>query len=87
MNKTDEFIWLADNEVGMRLCNLDNDGIKLWLKGGKLKFQGAQGKITEDILNWLRQNKEAIVTYISEKDSAQEKGFDLTSIQKAYVLR
>lgn len=86
MNKTDEFIWLADNEVGMRLCNLDNDGIKLWLKGGKLKFQGAQGKITEDILNWLRQNKEAIVTYISEKDSAQEKGFDLTSIQKAYFF-
>lgn len=86
MDKTKEFIWLADNELRANLHQLACDGIKVWLDGEKLKFQAQQGTATEEALNWIRQNKAAIVSYLLEKESVLEHGFDLTPIQKAYFL-
>lgn len=79
MDKTKEFIWLADNELRINLYKLASDGIKVWLEGEK-------GKVTEETLIWMRHNKAAIVSYLLEKETVQEKGFDLTPIQKAYFL-
>lgn len=86
MNKEKEFIWSADNELRIRLHKLADSGIKVWLDGERLKFQAEQGRITEEELTWMRQNKEAIIAYVLEKRTVQEKSFDLTPIQKAYFL-
>ena len=47
MDKTKEFIWLADNELRINLNKLASDGINVWLEDEKLKFKGEQGKVTE----------------------------------------
>jgi hypothetical protein len=86
MDKTKEFIWLADNELRINLNKLASDGINVWLEDEKLKFKGEQGKVTEEALKWMRQNKTAIISYLLEKEEVQDKGFDLTPIQKAYFL-
>ena len=64
MDKTKEFIWLADNELRINLNKLANDGNNGWLEDEKLNFKGEQGKVTEDTLKWMRQNKTAIISYL-----------------------
>lgn len=60
MDKTKEFIWLADNELRINLNKLASEGINVWLEDEKLKFKGEQGKVTEEALKWMRQNKTAL---------------------------
>ena len=60
MDKTKEFIWLADNELRINLNKLASDGINVWLEDEKLKFKGEQGKVTEEALKWMRQNKQQL---------------------------
>ena len=86
MDKTKQFIWLKDNELRINLNKLASEGINVWLEDEKLKFKGEQGKVTEEALKWMRQNKTAIISYLLEKEEVQDKGFDLTPIQKAYFL-
>ena len=85
MDKTKEFIWLADNELRINLNKLASDGINVWLEDEKLKFKGEQGKVTEEALKWMRQNKTAIISYLLEKEEVQDKGFDLTPVSYTHL--
>ncbi|PYG90249.1 yersiniabactin nonribosomal peptide synthetase [Ruminiclostridium sufflavum DSM 19573] len=61
-----------------RLEAYRSQGIQLWLEGEKLKFRGQKERLSEDILNELRQNKEEIIAYLKNRR------YELTSIQHAY---
>lgn len=53
-------------------------GIQLWLEGDKLKFRGQKEKLSEDILNDIKQKKEEIIAYL------RNHRYELTPIQHAY---
>ena len=45
MDKTKEFIWLADNELRINLNKLASDGINVWLEDEKLKFKANRARL------------------------------------------
>ncbi|WDV47397.1 condensation domain-containing protein [Clostridiaceae bacterium M8S5] len=59
------------------------DGIKLWVEGEKLKYKAQEGKMTQEVINFLRQNKSEIIQYLKETKNNTCK---LTPIQHAYLI-
>ena len=57
----------------MNMQNLVNrfeaNGIHLWAENGKLKYKAAKELMTSDVLAELKANKEALIKYLSEKDT------------------
>lgn len=74
------------------LERLEEQGIKLWVEEGKLKFQAPSNVMTENIKSELRSRKEELITYLTEKASPvhdEEKRYEpfaLTDIQASYLV-
>lgn len=59
-------------------------GIELYLEDSKLKYRSKASRMTKDIQELLKSNKELIIEYFIETD--KEKSVQLTPIQLAYVM-
>lgn len=67
-------------------------GVKFWVEEGNLKFRSPKGAITEERKIELKENKEAIISFLIEQENIihDEEGryaaFPLTDIQAAYLV-
>lgn len=85
---------MNDNRIILkRLNDLSNRNIQLWTEDGKLKFKAAAGMLTAGDKEFLKSNKEAVIScllrdeIVIEKDTEnQYRPFGMTEIQQAYVL-
>ncbi len=86
MNMMRNSFWSVNNEIRMKLDEWANEEIKIWIDGSTLKYKAEQGKINNEKIHWLRNNKASILTYLRERKSMLAKSFELTTIQKAYLM-
>ena len=59
-------------------------GIILWPEAGKLRYKAPQGALTPELRNELSQNREALLSYLTESDTITSQ--ELTPLQMAYVV-
>lgn len=79
--------------ISALIADIRENGISLTGSDGKLRFEAAQGVMTDELLNTLKENKEAILEILErEKTAGQlcvgQRGADfaLTDVQSAYLL-
>ena len=85
------------NIVAKRLAELENKGISLEAKDGKIAFKAAKGSLSDEDKAFLKNNKPEVLKYL-EKDGltmqellkdtevSPDEKFPLTDIQAAYIL-
>ena len=71
-------------QVKKEIIQLKAQGIELWTNQGKLHFKAGKNQMTEEVMGFLKMNKEAIITALEQE--AQANTFPLTPIQSAYLL-
>lgn len=81
------------NDFIKKLSEFSGRNIRLWTEDGKLRFKAAAGVLTSEDKEFLKANKEEIITYLLndeikiETDTEhQYEPFGMTEIQQAYVL-
>ncbi|MGM7636986.1 amino acid adenylation domain-containing protein [Bacillus sp. Hm123] len=67
-----------------KIKHLKTLGIELWTSQGKLHFKAEKNQLSEDIMTFLKTNREAIITLLEYE--AQDNTFPLTPIQSAYLV-
>ncbi len=77
-----------EDEERTRIIKLYNKckdlDIILWPENGNLKFKAPQGAITQELKEELKEHKEGLMRYLSDRDTVTSQ--DLTPLQLAYVL-
>lgn len=71
-------------QVKKEIIQLKAQGIELWTNQGKLHFKAGKNQLTEEVMAFLKTNKEALITVLEQE--AQANTFPLTPIQSAYLL-
>ncbi len=71
-------------QVKKEIIQLKAQGIELWTNQGKLHFKAGKEQLTEEVMAFLKTNKEALITVLEQE--AQANTFPLTPIQSAYLL-
>ena len=62
-------------------------GVEIWLEGERLRYSAPKGVLNDDVLNELRQQKEAIIDLLSaEKNAAAQGTQSITPIPRYYQL-
>jgi pyochelin synthetase len=83
---------LDKTEIRQNLIELEEKGIHIWTESGKLKYKAKENAMCSEILLWLKNNKNDIITeLVSKKTLAHNqedryKEFPLTEMQNAYFL-
>lgn len=70
---------------------LNEIGIVLWRDDDKIKYRAKNGKMTQEVLNWLRENKQEILECLSSKQNIinteiMHGPYKLTDLQGAYLI-
>lgn len=80
-------------DIRYKLTDLKTKGITVWKEGEKLKFSAPKGSMTDEIINWLKNNKSDILNYLDNKKVSyyadiqnRYERFELTDIQSSYVM-
>lgn len=68
-----------------RLCYYKNLGITLWVEGDKLKFRTCKGKLSPQIMEELKKDKELLIWSLDRKEAVEADYFPVTPIQAAYI--
>lgn len=75
------------------LVNLKAKGITIWKEGEKLKFSAPKNSMSNEDIEWLKNNKIEILNYLSNQENSyyvdrnnRYERFELTDIQSSYVM-
>ena len=85
---------MIDNDVVAKgLADLASRNIKLWSENGKIKYRAAAGVMTQEDVDFLKANRDAVIEYLMNDDAVviadperQYEPFGMTEIQQAYIL-
>lgn len=81
--------------VGEYLAGLTARGVTLYDEGGRLRYRAPKGALAPEQLEWLRENKEAVLAHVRAAEfgpglvadpAARHEPFPLTDVQSAYLL-
>lgn len=79
-------------EIKQNLKKLEEKGIYIWTQSGKLKYKAKENTMSSEILLWLKNNKNDIITELMSENTLvhneedRYKEFPLTDMQNAYFL-
>lgn len=60
--------------------------VYVWLEEDKLKFRAKRNEEYEKIIEFLKKHKSEIIEYLKHENEVKEEEFDLTSIQRSYLM-
>ena len=61
---------MIDNDVVAKgLADLASRHIKLWSENGKIKYRAAAGVMTQEDVDFLKANRDAVIEYLMNDDA------------------
>ena len=68
------------------LREVSSRGLSLTIAGADLKLQGPRQRVDADLVGQIKENKPALIEYLTAAAAARANGFGLTLLQRGYLI-